>query len=486
MIKSKTQPNRAIPALLAGLLAVGAIAAHASTDYGPATWNPLPDYYTSGNGHKFHVVHDMEGYYHSVKSVLQNQGLSVHYATNGKKDASSDAAPGEISQFVRDANYGIHARCWNTHSTGTEHEGFASNPAWFTEEQYQASAGITRHLANKFGWAKDRNHVVGHGAKSSSAWVSWADTGLGIDPTCNDHTDPGPYWDWSHYMDLVNGVVPPRLDVFARGNNNALYQQTWTSSGSWSGWINLGGTLTSDPSVVSRKADSLNVFIRSTDNALWTKSWDGSAWSGWSSLGGALTSSPDACSWGSDRLDVFIRSTDNALWQKTWTSSGSWGGWINLGGTLTSDPAAVSRKGNSINVFIRSSDNALWTKSWDGSAWSGWTSLGGSLGGGPDVCAWDANRLDVFARSSSNTLIHRTWTSAGGWSSWQDHGGALTSDPTAASRAANSINVYIRSTDNAIWTKSWDGSAWSGWSSLGGGIIGGPDACSWSNTTDTR
>jgi hypothetical protein len=209
MKTNETHPYRAgcgaVPAITSGFLALGAMAAQASTDYGPAAWNPLPNYYTSGSGHKFHVVHDMEGYYHSVYTVLKNQGLSVHYATNGKKDSSTDANSGAISQFVRDAHYGIHARCWNTHSTGTEHEGFASNPAWFTEEQYVASAGITAHLSAVFGWAKDRNHVVGHNAKSSSAWVSYASSSLGVDGTCNTHSDPGPYWDWTHYMALVNG-----------------------------------------------------------------------------------------------------------------------------------------------------------------------------------------------------------------------------------------------------------------------------------------
>ena len=27
-----------------------------------------------------------------------------------------------------------------------------------------------------------------------------------IDATCNTHTDPGPYWDWNHFMALINGA----------------------------------------------------------------------------------------------------------------------------------------------------------------------------------------------------------------------------------------------------------------------------------------
>ncbi|MDQ6630265.1 MAG: N-acetylmuramoyl-L-alanine amidase, partial [Verrucomicrobiota bacterium] len=143
----------------------------ASADYGPAIWNPPcnANYYTSGYGHKFHVVHDMEGYYQSTISMFNRCGYtsaSVHYLTNGKTDYSGDAAPGEITQSISEANYAWHALCWNQHSTGTEHEGFANNPAWYTEEQYVASAGITKHICEKFGYAKDRNHVVAHGQKS--------------------------------------------------------------------------------------------------------------------------------------------------------------------------------------------------------------------------------------------------------------------------------------------------------------------------------
>ncbi len=197
---------------VAGGVAV-AVSVNASTDYGPAIWHAIcnANYYTSGNGHKFHVIHDMEGYYASTIAWFDNCSMSsasVHYAVNGKKDATSDAAAGEITQLgVRESQYAWHALCWNTHSTGTEHEGFASNPAWYTEALYAASASCSKHLASKFGYAKDRNHIVAHGQENVSGWPTWASNNLGIDPYCNTHTDPGPYWDWSHYMALVKGTV---------------------------------------------------------------------------------------------------------------------------------------------------------------------------------------------------------------------------------------------------------------------------------------
>src|SRR4051794_16232044 len=104
-------PARVVTSLKLLLLAVCAMSGlsvgQASTDYGPAIWRPCysSHQYTSGYGHKFHVIHDMEGYYLSTISYFQKSTTqaSVHYFANGKKDTSSDAPAGEISQGVRDA-----------------------------------------------------------------------------------------------------------------------------------------------------------------------------------------------------------------------------------------------------------------------------------------------------------------------------------------------------------------------------------------------
>lgn len=216
-----------VSAVAAGLFAVQA--ARGSTDYGPAVWKPACSghWYTSGYGHKFHVCHDMEGYYASTISYLQSctPTVSIHYCVNGKQDTSTDYPAGQITQMVLEANYAWHAKCWNQHSTGTEHEGFVSNPAWFTDAMYNASAPLTRHIADKFGWPKDRNHIIGHNEKSNSAWVSYANANLGISATCNSHTDPGQYWDWPKYMSIVN---PPSTGGIIVDNSSAGFSVTGT------------------------------------------------------------------------------------------------------------------------------------------------------------------------------------------------------------------------------------------------------------------
>jgi len=222
-----------------GLLAAAAASsAQASTDYGPAIWHPIcnANWYTSGSGHHFCVIHDMEGYYASTVAYFDNCSMtsaSVHFAVNGKKDATSDAAAGEITQLgVRTAQYAWHARCWNTWSWGTEHEGFASNPAWFTEAMYVASAGLQKHLIDQTVHPIDRNHIIGHDQKRFSAWVTWVNANYAMDPTCNSHTDPGTSWNWSHFMDLITGGGGVTKTAVIKDNPSGVATGTWATGSS--------------------------------------------------------------------------------------------------------------------------------------------------------------------------------------------------------------------------------------------------------------
>ena len=226
--------------LLSSASLLGTTAALASTDYGPAVSRLITGctkWYTSGYGHHFCVIHDMEGYYLSTISYLQscNNTVSIHYAASGKSDYAGDAPGGEISQLVREADYAWHVGCWNLWMFGTEHEGFASNPAWYTEAMYQSSALLQRHLCDTYGIPKDRNHVIAHGQKLVSGWCSWLGANYpSIDCYCNSHTDPGPYWDWNHFMSLIIGGT----------DNAAFVSQTVANGTSFSPGQGFGCTWT--------------------------------------------------------------------------------------------------------------------------------------------------------------------------------------------------------------------------------------------------
>ncbi|MDE3058273.1 MAG: Ig-like domain-containing protein [Bacteroidota bacterium] len=216
-------------------------------DYPGAKWaQAYPGHwYTTGYPKDFVVIHDMEGYYEAVISYFQQSttSASIFYCINGLQNGSDshghaennpgDAPRGEITQMVEEKYWAWHVLCWNRYMFGIEHEGFVNDPAWYTDEMYRASAALTSYLCDKYGIPKDRNHIIGHQEWQNGNWVNWINStynpylqSKGIptfDPTCNNHTDPGQYWNWTYYMSLVTGEdsIPPQIvSTFPPGNSN--------------------------------------------------------------------------------------------------------------------------------------------------------------------------------------------------------------------------------------------------------------------------
>jgi hypothetical protein len=104
---------------------------------------------------------------------------------------------------VQTKNVAWHAGNWyvNGHAIGIEHEGFAIYGAtWYTESMYRASARLVRYLARKYHIPLDRAHIVGHDDVPGPRGVN--QPGM--------HWDPGPFWDWNHYMDLIGAPIRSR------------------------------------------------------------------------------------------------------------------------------------------------------------------------------------------------------------------------------------------------------------------------------------
>jgi hypothetical protein len=144
---------------------------------------------------RYIVIHDTEGRWEGVLNLVQDPTyVSWNYTLR-----STD---GHIAQHVRAKDVAWHAGNWyvNAKSIGLEHEGFLASPdAWYTEAMYRASARLVKYLAGKYGIPLDRQHILGH------------DTVPG--PTAGNipgmHTDPGPYWDWRHYFELLGRPFEP-------------------------------------------------------------------------------------------------------------------------------------------------------------------------------------------------------------------------------------------------------------------------------------
>lgn len=167
---------------------------------------------------------------------------------------------------------------------------------------------------------------------------------------------------------------PGRIDVFARGTDNALLHVSTSGSG-WSSWESLGGALAYDPAVDSAYAGNLDVFAVDTSGFLSHKYFAG-GWSGWQGLGSwQYTSGPSAVTTGQRAL-AFARGTDAALDGVYWTPAG-WNPPGSLGGVMIGTPSAVSYADPIIDVFVRGDYNYLYHRWFNGSSWAGYTVVGG-------------------------------------------------------------------------------------------------------------
>ncbi|MEV7192080.1 N-acetylmuramoyl-L-alanine amidase [Streptomyces sp. NPDC093510] len=135
------------------------------------------------------IVHDTEGRWEGVLNMVQDPTyVSWQYTLR-----STD---GHIAQHVKAKDVAWHAGNWyvNAKSIGLEHEGFLTAPdTWYTEAMYRSSARLVKYLAKKYGIPLDRQHILGH--DNVQGTVPSSIPGM--------HTDPGPYWDWQHYFQLL-------------------------------------------------------------------------------------------------------------------------------------------------------------------------------------------------------------------------------------------------------------------------------------------
>lgn len=161
------------------------------------------------------VVHDGEASFDSMTRTVRNpRNVSWHYTLR-----SSD---GHIAQHVRTRHIAWHSGNWyvNSRSIGLEHEGYlAKGGAWYTEAMYRSSARLVRHLARKHDIPLDRAHILGH------------DNVPGITPShvAGMHEDPGPYWDWEHYFELLK--APLAASGTSRDRTAALNASAGTGEG---------------------------------------------------------------------------------------------------------------------------------------------------------------------------------------------------------------------------------------------------------------
>jgi hypothetical protein len=148
------------------------------------------------------VIHDTEATWQTTLDLVADPTyVSWQYSLR--------SADGHVAQHVKAKDVAWQAGNWyiNSKSIGLEHEGFAAQGTWYTEAMYRSSAKLVRYLAAKHHIPLDRAHIIGH------------DNVPGTIPSTvrGMHWDPGPYWDWAHYFELLGapfrGVGTPHAGL---------------------------------------------------------------------------------------------------------------------------------------------------------------------------------------------------------------------------------------------------------------------------------
>src|SRR5260370_25351168 len=145
--------------------------------------------------------------------------------------------------------------------------------------------------------------------KASS--IQFADT-VGSAPSLNAATPPV-----GAVAQNTNGL----LDAFGIGGDHRIWRNPQTMASTWGGFnhsvpAQTNFFATSTPSVVPGQDGRLELFARGRDNALWhtRQTSAGGAFDPWSSLGGTINSAPAAVPRGGSLLYRYAAGWDGRIW----------------------------------------------------------------------------------------------------------------------------------------------------------------------------
>ncbi len=345
-----------------------------STDYGPAIWNAA----YSGNYKASRTqaisavtIHTTQGSYAGTISWFKNASakVSAHYVIR-----SSD---GQVTQMVRDAHTAWHVGSQNGYTLGIEHEGYVSSSSWYTTAMYNASAALVRHMCAKYS-----------AISCASAYKGAASSGINVLPTSvkvkghqhytgQTHTDPGIYWNWANYYNLLNPTTAPTtkvLDTFESSVGHFIHSPTY--SGSTAG-ISTASTALRDCSM--KKNGNCSLQVKLVDNPSSSANWSVRLLSG----GGAPASNVKinrangkigfwvysggtgmSAALGVDDSDGTERSIARTIPANQWTylewsltDANQWNAWVGGNGAITASQVTLDaiwlyRAQTAYNVFV--------------------------------------------------------------------------------------------------------------------------------------
>ncbi|WP_433167285.1 hypothetical protein [Kribbella sp. CA-247076] len=288
-----------------------------------------------------------------------------------------------------------------------------------------------------------------------------------------------------------------RIDLFARGTDNALWHRWWDLGKPWTCWQSLRGDLASAPGAASHDNHVVHLNALGPDGRIKDRSFSNvgmlnGGWSLWDDLGTqTFASAPAVASWGTGHLEVFALDHDQKV-QHTWFrfGGGGWSGWYGFTGEqrFQGSPAAAAYAPGKLHLYARGLDNRLYQRWLTGRVpgeWSDWVAMGDKqFTSSPGAVSWGPKHLEVFALGQDSKVWHNWYRfDAGAWSGWYALDGPQTfkEAPAAVSHAPGRLNLFALGTDNRIWARHLSGpGTWTSWTPMGDEqFTSAPAAASW-------
>lgn len=139
------------------------------------------------------------------------------------------------------------------------------------------------------------------------------------------------------------------------------------------------------------------------------------------------------------------------------------------------------------SAFVRGSDGAVWRRDADATGHlSSWLRLGGVLspGTGAGVARTGPGAHFVLVHGVDGAMWVRR-LAPGSDSGWSTLGGRLIGDPAAVSVLPGRVDVFARGADDGLWRRWSTGRGWSGWVGMGGRLSSAPTAAASTATLRT-
>jgi hypothetical protein len=209
---------------------------------------------------------------------------------------------------------------------------------------------------------------IWHKAFQGGAWSGWQ--GLG------GHSISAPAMD----VRRSQGIV----DLFWRGTDNGIEAKSWVPGSGWTG-INTTqvdpGTTLSAPAAVSRLDDSVDLIVRGTDDGVWVDTYrGGSGWGGWGQIPGGMRTqrAPAVTTRRAGTMDIFVRTAAGGVGWVTYDGA-AWSAWKTVPGRVDSGLAAIADSPDRIYLFARRGRDVIWNLYDRGKGpqdgWNGWQSV---------------------------------------------------------------------------------------------------------------